>query len=431
MGALDRIASLLLAVSCALAEWQPVDKGLGQGSPRTLGLLDPNHCDLYKVVMHQDQFYQYIQYKVHLPDMKEFTLCSWHKFYNHSTDHPLFSYALKDQPREIVSWVSNTDKSSFYQMAIGGHTIYRLNYPIKLFKWHHVCQSWNGKTGEWQVWIDSERAGRGFYNLLVGKKIKGGGLAMTGQEQSQYGGGFGVARKTSGLMGEVTLVQLYKAALTAGKAYNNHKHHHAHKFHHEGVEAEQALMMPGPEATPLPDGVTEFPFLRGMQLVPRLPVQELDVIRQRQQLDLMQQQQLQQQLQLQLSDVRSPFRLAKREQSKNDTEEPSSKTKRTTEFGVFPGIDLSGLYTGDGFMLGGGSLQNPFNLQLAEDDVEEKPPKKWNEPAEWEVRSIMALCSGCGEDPFRKATVLSWRETSKKLYAGALYVPAAQQCHHF
>lgn len=28
-----------------------------------------------------------------MPDLKEFTLCMWHKFYNHSSDHPLFSYA--------------------------------------------------------------------------------------------------------------------------------------------------------------------------------------------------------------------------------------------------------------------------------------------------------------------------------------------------
>jgi hypothetical protein len=38
---------------------------------------------------------QYIQYKTSLPDMKEFTVCLWHKFYNHTNDHPLFSYAGK------------------------------------------------------------------------------------------------------------------------------------------------------------------------------------------------------------------------------------------------------------------------------------------------------------------------------------------------
>lgn len=30
-----------------------------------------------------------------MPDLKEFTLCMWNKFHNHSNDHPLFSYAGK------------------------------------------------------------------------------------------------------------------------------------------------------------------------------------------------------------------------------------------------------------------------------------------------------------------------------------------------
>jgi hypothetical protein len=33
---------------------------------------------------------------------------------------------------------------------------------------------------------------------------------------------------------EVTLLQLYKVALSAGKAHRNHKHHHVHKFDSNG-----------------------------------------------------------------------------------------------------------------------------------------------------------------------------------------------------
>lgn len=43
---------------------------------------------------------------------------------------------------------------------------YRLNYPLKLRKWHHACVSWNGKTGEWQLWVKAERVGRGFHNRV-------------------------------------------------------------------------------------------------------------------------------------------------------------------------------------------------------------------------------------------------------------------------
>lgn len=34
---------------------------------------------------------------------------------------------------------------------------------------------------------------------------------------------------------EVTVLQLYKVALSAGKAHRDHKHHHVHHFNHDGA----------------------------------------------------------------------------------------------------------------------------------------------------------------------------------------------------
>lgn len=39
---------------------------------------------------------------------------------------------------------------------------------------------------------------------------------------------------TEGLHFEVTLIQIYRVALSAGKAQRNHKHHHVHRVDHEG-----------------------------------------------------------------------------------------------------------------------------------------------------------------------------------------------------
>lgn len=39
------------------------------------------------------------------------------------------------------------------------------------------------------------------------------------------------------------MFQMYKVALSAGKAHRDHKHHHVHKFVHNG---------PAPETTPAP-----------------------------------------------------------------------------------------------------------------------------------------------------------------------------------
>ncbi|KAJ8975433.1 hypothetical protein NQ317_000169 [Molorchus minor] len=197
-----------------------------------------DQCEIHKVGFTQDLYFQYIQYKTHIPDLKQFTLCYWAKFYNHSNDHPIFSYAVDGQPKAIQSWVSNTDRSSYFSLAVEGHTFYRLNYPLRLNKWYHTCQSWNGKTGEWQIWVNAERVGRGFHNRLVGDTIQGGGIAITGQEQSQLGGGFQEGHEapkgSGGMLGEVTMIQLYSVALTAGKAHKDHKHHHAHQYDHSG-----------------------------------------------------------------------------------------------------------------------------------------------------------------------------------------------------
>lgn len=67
---------------------------------------------------------------------------------------------------------------------------------------------------------------------MVGHVIPGGGIAISGQEQLQYGGGFlepaDFSKGSGGFLGEITMFQLYRIALSAGKAYTDHRHHHSH-----------------------------------------------------------------------------------------------------------------------------------------------------------------------------------------------------------
>lgn len=53
------------------------------------------------------------------------------------------------------------------------------------------------------------------------------------------------------------------------------------------------------------------------------------------------------------------------------------------------------------------------------------------EPAEAEVMQVMNVCSGCAPEPFKKAELISWRSTPKKLYSGALYTLANPECRRF
>lgn len=64
-----------------------------------------------------------------------------------------------------------------------------------------------------------------------------------------------------------------------------------------------------------------------------------------------------------------------------------------------------------------------------EEHLEDKEIER--EPAEGEVRLVMNMCDGCAEEPFERALVFGWRSVPKKLYSGALHVPAVQACKAF
>jgi hypothetical protein len=73
---------------------------------------------------------------------------------------------VPNQPRAIYLWVSNSARSSYFSLSVESHTFFRLNYPLRLNRWYHSCTSWNGRTGEWQIWVNAERVGRGFHNRV-------------------------------------------------------------------------------------------------------------------------------------------------------------------------------------------------------------------------------------------------------------------------
>ncbi|XP_020805893.1 uncharacterized protein LOC110182207 [Drosophila serrata] len=197
-------------------------------------LYGANRCSVKKFAFNQDGE---VEYGNHLPELDQFTLCFWMRFTNHSGDHVLLTYEAGKEPREIQIWVANAQNSSFLSMAIKGQQMFRLNYPLKMRQWHHMCSSWNGKTGEWQAWLKAERIGRGFHNSLVGHKIPANGKLRSG-------GNSVTGEVSHGLHFEMTLVQVYRVALSAGKAHRDHKHHHVHHFDHEGLEVSSTTRAP-------------------------------------------------------------------------------------------------------------------------------------------------------------------------------------------
>lgn len=83
------------------------------------------------------------------------------------------------------------------------------------------------------------------WKQIVGHVIRSDGLA--------YSGGQSATGETApGHHMEITMLQLYKVSLSAGKAHRDHKHHHAHHFDHDGL-----ITTPQPP-TPAPTDVCYY-----------------------------------------------------------------------------------------------------------------------------------------------------------------------------
>lgn len=68
---------------------------------------------------------------------------------------------------------------------------------------------------------------------------------------------------SGGYLGELTMVQFYNVALTAGKAHKDHKHHHGHHYEHDTSNNTPRTTTRAPvTGPPLPP----HPFLTGGQI---------------------------------------------------------------------------------------------------------------------------------------------------------------------
>ncbi|KAL3282965.1 hypothetical protein HHI36_006123 [Cryptolaemus montrouzieri] len=378
-------------------------------------------------------------------------------------------------------------------MAVEGHTFYRLNYPLRLNKWYHTCQSWNGKTGEWQIWVNAERVGRGFHNRLVGDKIPAGGIAVSGQEQTQLGGGFlegaEAPKGSGGMLGEITMVQLYNVALTAGKAHKDHKHHHAHQYDHNGAPI-TTTAKPAPQPRPaLPNhplltsgqlnrmvklnfaggqpGQTQLipvpgqnfnaqyvngqfvenlvakqiqsgkgPQAQFVQIPPQAPLYQSEQISSAEQLLIPADGGSYSSQSLSFGDnpiigasiVHSP---AKRQILRRISKREAKINKYKKRELILAGGTILDGNLGNGEIYSQSLLDGLAGIGDNQPILQAQKQSDEREPAEAEVKAVMNICGGCVEEPFGKALVFGWRTVPKKLYSGAFYLPAAPRCKAF
>lgn len=274
---------------------------------------------------------------------------------------------------------------------------------------------------------------------MAGKKIKGGGVAISGREYLEQA----LAVHYPAFSGELTLVSLYKAALTAGKAYNDHKHHHVHNFHHgydESVDEADTeappTLPPGPEATRPPHLAHGGAFANG-QRVPGVVVTNAAGPASQQPPKMpLHLPQLPPSPQLPLFDgglyefydapnADDTFRVNLLDKRVDENRRSSSSLVRFKRSWIplfqHPMSDVSSVTAvADASSAARNARSNGGD-----------PHDRKRDPAEWEVSKVAAVCGACVPDPFGAASVLSWHEARKQFYNGALYLPALPKCYLF
>lgn len=296
------------------------------------------------------------------------------------------------------------------------------------------------------------------------------------------------------MLGEITMVQLYNVALTAGKAHKDHKHHHAHQYDHNG----NMITTPAPTTTsprpqpshPLLTGGqlnrgTRINFATGQQpqiiqgqeysvgyangqLIGGLVTQQLTKgAQQNQQQFLPPQQvllpqgagnfetqstsynsgygpgQLSNPANVQFINTYGGHSLFKRHNTEIEDVDPKfgekivkkreTKHKKRELFVAGGTIYDDGI---DGPPAGTSAYQSSLLFGLAgigenQPILKKQKESDEREPAEAEVKAVMNVCSGCDPEPFDKALVFGWRTVPKKLFSGAFYTQAVPQCRVF
>ncbi|KAG4070161.1 hypothetical protein HA402_003851 [Bradysia odoriphaga] len=387
------------------------------------------HCSVDKFAVEHEGT---VQYEQSLPKMDQFTVCTWMRFTNHSGDHVLFTYSVDHEPREIQFWIANSKGASFFSLAVHGQSLFRLNYPVRMRKWHHACASWNGKTGEWQLWVKAERVGRGFHHRIVGESIKPNGILFSGGPSI-------TGPVADDLHMEITMLQIYKVALSAGKAHRDHKHHHVHHFDHEGP-ATSTTTQPPPTvqifggAVPAAQHATIGTQFSSGQFSPAARYTTQQLLGSQYQTATAQQNivfpgsaasaptsyaQISDPSDDQYLDTdvshglfkrsgESDKIVKKRETANNKKLDKRALVTLTDGSVIDDRVIASNPFDFDGLaQFGAPAFQEHLNKMM---DIEDEIREHDREPAEGEVQAVLELCSSCDVEPFEGAIVMAWKD---------------------
>ncbi|KAL9983773.1 hypothetical protein ACROYT_G005997 [Oculina patagonica] len=128
--------------------------------------------------------------------LTDFTICLWMSSSN--TKGSLFSYAVSGESNELLIFYNK-----YFQLDIGGESR-STTATANDGEWHHICVSWEKKSGSWNFYKDCHLKSEGT-NFKKGHTIRQGGTVVLGQDQDSVGGGFEVADSFQGMLSNVNV----------------------------------------------------------------------------------------------------------------------------------------------------------------------------------------------------------------------------------
>ncbi|XP_061676914.1 C-reactive protein-like [Syngnathoides biaculeatus] len=111
-------------------------------------------------------------------------------------NYALFSLSTPGIFNDFVLFKINTDDVIRFHARDGGTDFLSLSFPPN--SWHTMCATWNAETGIAQLWVDGKPTVKRFVHS--GQPIRGKAMAILGQEQDSFGGGFDASQSFIGMI---------------------------------------------------------------------------------------------------------------------------------------------------------------------------------------------------------------------------------------
>uniref|UniRef100_A0A0C9RZ06 PTX3 protein n=1 Tax=Fopius arisanus TaxID=64838 RepID=A0A0C9RZ06_9HYME len=141
-------------------------------------------ASIYKAVLTQRGYIQFLRWQLSVPEINEFTFCEWVKSTNLTYPHSIFSYSKNGTDRLVRAWISPFGRS--IHLEINKIEIMAEPTIILENQWYHICQSWDNREGRYGLWIDGKIKVDDTFPEMAGQVIPAGGDIVVGQEYTDF-----------------------------------------------------------------------------------------------------------------------------------------------------------------------------------------------------------------------------------------------------